>query len=150
MSDKNEKKIHEAAKNAAIYDNIMLFDEGFKTKTGERGITLSGGQKQRVSIARAIVKEPRILIFDDALSAIDTKTEEEILKNLGQVMRNRTCVIISHRISTVKNAGRIIMLDQGQIIESGDHGELLNKKGFYYKLYQKQLMEEENMTLGGF
>ncbi|GEM68094.1 ABC transporter [Sphingobacterium mizutaii NBRC 14946 = DSM 11724] len=119
-------KVEQAAKDAVVYDNIIGFDEGFETHIGERGITLSGGQKQRVSIARALVKDPKILMFDDCLSAVDTKTEEEILHNLGKIMDGRTSIIIAHRISTIKNADHIIVLEDGKIIEEGTHLELLN------------------------
>jgi ATP-binding cassette subfamily B protein len=113
---------------------------------GERGITLSGGQKQRVSIARAIVKNPKILIFDDCLSAVDTKTEEKILNNLSSVTDQKTTIIISHRVSSVKHIDHIIVLDEGRIIEEGNHKELINKKGVYHDLFQKQLMEEEEQN----
>lgn len=139
----NRNTVIAAAKDAAIYSNIMDFPAGFETIVGERGITLSGGQKQRISIARAIVKQPQLLIFDDCLSAVDTETEEEILINLKRIMKGKTSVIISHRVSTVKNADCIIVLDQGQIVEQGNHNDLLQKQGFYYNLYQMQLLEEE-------
>ncbi len=139
----NSETIIKAAKNAAIYSNIMDFPSGFDTIVGERGITLSGGQKQRISIARAIIKQPQLLIFDDCLSAVDTETEEQILSNLKEVMKGRTSIIISHRVSSVKNADNIIVLDQGRIIEQGRHTELLNKKGAYFELNQMQLLEEE-------
>ncbi len=135
--------IEKAAKDAAIYSNIIEFPEGFNTKIGERGITLSGGQKQRISIARAIIKKPKILMFDDCLSAVDTQTEEEILNNLKTIMQNRTTVIISHRVSSVKNADHIIFLENGIIVEEGNHTVLIEKKGFYFNLYEKQLLEEE-------
>jgi len=134
-------KVEQAAKDAAVYNNIIDFEKGFETHIGERGITLSGGQKQRVSIARALVKDPKILIFDDCLSAVDTKTEEEILHNLGKIMKGKTSIIIAHRISTIKNADHIIVLDQGKIVEEGTHFELLNLKGEYASLYEKQLLE---------
>ncbi len=135
--------ITKAAKDAAIYSNIQDFPQKFETLLGERGITLSGGQKQRISIARAIAKQPEILIFDDCLSAVDTKTEEEILKNLGEIMKGKTSIIISHRVSTIKNADKIIVLDKGKIIEEGKHHTLLTKKGAYFTLYEKQLLDEE-------
>lgn len=141
--DIHSEAIIKAAKNAAIYSNIMDFPSGLETIVGERGITLSGGQKQRISIARAIIKQPELLIFDDCLSAIDTQTEEEILNNLKVVMKGKTSIIISHRVSSVKNADNIIVLDQGQIIEQGRHQDLLHKKGVYYELNQMQLLEEE-------
>ncbi|MVN22731.1 ABC transporter ATP-binding protein [Mucilaginibacter arboris] len=135
-------RVEQAARSAAVYDNIAAFDEGFLTMIGERGVTLSGGQKQRVSIARAVFKQPKILIFDDCLSAVDTKTEEEILNNLGEVMRGRTSLLIAHRISTIKNADKIIVLDNGKIVEQGTHNELINLKKVYFELYEKQLLEE--------
>lgn len=135
--------IEQAARDAVIYSNISDFPEKFETVVGERGITLSGGQKQRVSIARAIIRSPQILLFDDCLSAVDTETEEEILHNLKKVMQGKTSVIISHRVSSVKNADRIIVLDDGKIIESGSHRELLEKQGPYSALYKMQLLEAE-------
>nr|WP_039451757.1 ABC transporter ATP-binding protein [Pedobacter glucosidilyticus] len=139
-------KVEQAAKDAAVYHNIMEFDQQFETFIGERGITLSGGQKQRVSIARAIINAPQILIFDDSLSAVDTKTEETILNNLGKIMRHKTSVIIAHRVSTIKNADKIIVLEQGEIAEIGNHESLLAKRGLYYDLYEKQLLEEEQIS----
>ena len=138
-----DRDIRVAAKEAVIYDNIMEFAKNFDTMIGERGITLSGGQKQRVSIARALIKNPRILVFDDCLSAVDTSTEELILNNLKRYMEGRTSLIISHRVSTVKNADSIIVLDAGKIVERGSHDELLKKQGLYTALYEKQLLEEE-------
>ena len=135
--------VEEAAKDAAVYKNIMELEKGFETLIGERGVTLSGGQKQRVSIARAIVKHPQILVFDDCLSAVDTRTEEEILNNLGNVMKDKTSIIIAHRISTIKNADKILVMDAGQIIEQGNHEYLMQQKGTYFELYEKQLLEEE-------
>lgn len=136
------QRVENAARSAAVYNNIAAFDEGFLTMIGERGVTLSGGQKQRVSIARAIFKQPKILIFDDCLSAVDTKTEEEILNNLGEVMTGRTSILIAHRISTIKNADKIIVLDEGKIVEQGTHNNLIARKGNYFELYEKQLLEE--------
>lgn len=144
--EKDFEEIVKVAKQAAIYDNIMQFNEGFETKVGERGITLSGGQKQRVSIARAIIMNPKIMVFDDALSAVDTKTEELILKSLNEIMKNRTSIIISHRVSTIRNANKILFLDAGEIIESGNHEELMKLNGAYAELYQKQLLEEEKVV----
>jgi len=142
-----DEEVHEAAKNASVYHNIIEFDEQFETMLGERGITLSGGQKQRVSIARALIKSPKILIFDDCLSAVDTKTEEEILQNLGKIMNGKTSILIAHRISTIKNADKILVLDEGKIIEQGTHGELLSLNGAYTALYNNQLLEEESRTI---
>lgn len=138
-------KVEQAAKDAAVYQNIMDFEKGFETFIGERGITLSGGQKQRVSIARAIIKEPKILIFDDCLSAVDTKTEEEILNNLSSVMNNKTSILIAHRVSTIKNADKILVLDAGEIIELGTHTVLMEARGAYFELYEKQLLEEQEV-----
>ncbi len=135
--------VAQAAKDAAVYSNIMELEKGFETLIGERGITLSGGQKQRVSIARAIVKQPQILIFDDCLSAVDTRTEEEILSHLGRNMQGKTSLIIAHRISTIKNADKILVMDKGEIIEQGNHAYLMQLKGTYFELYEKQLLEEE-------
>ena len=143
LDETSPGQVEQAAKDAAVYQNIVAFENGFETFIGERGITLSGGQKQRVSIARAIIKEPRILIFDDCLSAVDTKTEEEILTNLSRVMQARTSIIIAHRISTIKNADRIIVLDAGKIVEQGTHTSLMEGKGIYFELYEKQLLEEQ-------
>jgi ATP-binding cassette subfamily B multidrug efflux pump len=142
-----DEEVHTAAKNASVYSNIVDFEEKFETMLGERGITLSGGQKQRVSIARALIKSPKILIFDDCLSAVDTKTEEEILQNLGKIMAGKTSILIAHRISTIKNADKILVLDNGKIIEQGTHNELLSKNGSYTELYNNQLLEEETRTI---
>jgi len=136
-------RVEQAAKDAAVYNNIMELEKGFETLIGERGITLSGGQKQRVSIARAIVKQPQIIVFDDCLSAVDTRTEEEILNNLGSVMQGKTSIIIAHRISTIKNADKILVMDRGEIIEQGNHDYLMQQRGTYFELYEKQLLEEE-------
>nr|WP_275982509.1 ABC transporter ATP-binding protein [Aquiflexum gelatinilyticum] len=133
-----EGKVEQAAKDADVYDNIIDFPQGFETKLGERGITLSGGQKQRVSIARAIAKEPSILLLDDCLSAVDTKTENAILNSLKKIMENRTSIIISHRVSSAKLADKIIVLDDGKMVEQGSHEYLLNLKGVYAELYEKQ------------
>ncbi|MEJ2879887.1 ABC transporter ATP-binding protein [Pedobacter sp. GR22-6] len=142
-----EQQVEEAAKNAAVYQNILDFEHQFQTMLGERGITLSGGQKQRVSIARALIKEPKVLIFDDCLSAVDTRTEEEILNNLGRVMNGKTSILIAHRISTIKNADKILVMDQGKIIEEGNHEELLKLSGTYTEMYQNQLLEEESKSI---
>lgn len=143
----NEKSLHEkmlaSAHDAAIYDNIINFNDGFETMLGERGINLSGGQKQRVSIARAIVKEPRILIFDDCLSAVDTETEETILQNLQRIMKDKTTVIISHRVSSVKTADTIYVLDDGKIMEHGSHHQLIEANGIYKTMYDTQTNREK-------
>ena len=139
-----EAAIIQAAKDAVVHDNIIDFPKGYDTILGERGVTLSGGQKQRVSIARAIIKDPKILIFDDCLSAVDTETEERILKNLKKVSQNKTTFIISHRVSSAKNADKIIILDQGNIIQQGTHNQLITIKGYYKELYEQQLLEKEN------
>lgn len=138
-----EKEIIEVSKNAAIHKNIIKFKEGYKTLLGERGITLSGGQIQRVSIARALIKDPKILLFDDCLSAVDTDTEEKILRNLKSFCQNKTTIIVSHRISSVKDADHIIVLDKGNIIEDGNHQKLVNQKGFYFELLNKQQNEKQ-------
>jgi ATP-binding cassette subfamily B protein len=140
------ERIEQAAKDAVIYDNIMEFKEGFETVVGERGVTLSGGQKQRVSIARAIIREPKILIFDDCLSAVDTETEDQILKNLRRIMQGRTSILVSHRVSTVRHADKIIVLQNGSIAEEGTHQALIDKKGIYFDLYRKQLLEDEKIV----
>jgi len=143
ISDPGNEIIETAAKNADVYQNIKAFDKGFETLIGERGITLSGGQKQRLSIARAIIKEPQILIFDDCLSAVDTRTEEKILNNLGRIMKDKTSILISHRVSTIKNADKILVIDEGEIMEQGSHKTLIAQKGIYFELYEKQLLEEQ-------
>ncbi len=139
----SDDKIIEVAKQAVVHKNIKKFTNGYDTILGERGITLSGGQKQRISIARAIIKDPEILLLDDCLSAVDTETEEKILKNLNKVSQNKTTIIVSHRIALAKNVDKIIVLDQGKIIQSGTHQELINENGYYKTLYLKQLEEKE-------
>jgi ATP-binding cassette subfamily B protein len=141
--DAREEEIIEASKKAAIYKNIKKFKQGYKTLLGERGLTLSGGQIQRVSIARALIKDPQILLFDDCLSAVDTDTEEKILKNLKEFSQNKTTIIVSHRISSVKDADHVIVLERGKIIEQGEHQKLIDLKGFYYDLFNKQQNEKE-------
>jgi ATP-binding cassette subfamily B protein len=137
------ERVYSAAKIAQVYDNIMDFPDKFETILGERGVTLSGGQKQRVSIARAIAKDPKIIILDDSLSAVDTKTEEQVLAGLKQVMSDKTAIIIAHRISTIKDADEIVVLDEGRIIEQGSHEELVKLNGLYNSIYEKQLLEEK-------
>ncbi len=144
-ADAKTKKavVEQAARDAAIYSNIAEFPQQFETMLGERGITLSGGQKQRISIARAIVKNPQILLFDDCLSAVDTETEEVILENLRRIMQGKTTLIASHRISSIKHANHIIVLENGKIAEEGNHLQLLGKKGLYFEIHQKQLLEDK-------
>lgn len=137
--DATDKDVVSAAKHAQVHNNIMTFNNGYNTILGERGITLSGGQKQRVSIARAIIKQPDILLFDDCLSAVDTETEEKILNNLEKVSNNKTTIIVSHRISSAKNADKIIVLENGEIKQQGTHESLINTDGYYKHLYLKQL-----------
>lgn len=139
--------VHKAAADADLLENIDRFPNGFDTRVGERGITLSGGQKQRVSIARAIAREPKILILDDALSAVDTKTENAILNAMARIMKGRTSVIISHRVSSAKLADKVIMLDDGVVLESGTHEELLARGGAYRELHDKQLVSESEEKL---
>lgn len=139
----SDEEVIEAAKKAVVHKNIKKFKNQYDTVLGERGITLSGGQKQRVSIARAIIKNPKILLLDDCLSAVDTETEEKILNNLLEITKNKTTIIISHRISSAKNADVIIILDDGRIIQQGSHNQLINEKGYYKELYYKQLSEKE-------
>jgi ATP-binding cassette subfamily B protein len=138
-----EAQIIQAAKTSQIYDNIMEFPSQFDTYIGERGVTLSGGQKQRISIARAIIGSPKILVFDDCLSAVDLETEDAILNNLKILMKGKTTIIISHRISTVKHADKIIVLNEGMIAEEGRHDELIGKGGIYFQFYKKQLLEND-------
>ncbi|NNG65850.1 ABC transporter ATP-binding protein [Caldanaerobacter subterraneus] len=136
------EKIQKFAEMADVHKDIVEFPQQYDTVVGERGVTLSGGQKQRIAIARALIKDPKILILDDSLSAVDTNTEERILNNLKEFMKDRTTIIASHRISTIKNADEIIVLDEGEIVERGTHEELLNLKGLYYSIYEKQQLEE--------
>ena len=139
----DEEKVKKAAIDADVYDNIMDFPQGFQTRVGERGITLSGGQKQRVSIARAVVRSPKVLVLDDALSAVDTKTENTILNSMKKIMVGRTSIIISHRVSSAKLANKIIVLHDGEIIEKGSHESLLAEGRAYRDLYEKQIQSNE-------
>jgi ATP-binding cassette subfamily B protein len=139
----SDEKVQWAAEAANIASEIKSFPEQYKTLVGERGITLSGGQKQRTAIARALIRNPRILILDDALSSVDTQTEDKILNHLREVMQGRTTIFISHRVSTVRNADRIAVLHGGRIVELGTHEELIALNGYYTDLYNKQLLEEE-------
>ena len=139
-----DEEIINVAKKAVVHNNIINFSQGYDTVLGERGITLSGGQKQRVSIARAFIKEAPILLLDDCLSAVDTETEEQILNNLLQLTQQKTTIIVSHRVSSAKNADKIIILDEGQIIQQGSHNQLIEVEGYYKELYNKQLLEKEN------
>src|SRR6266700_620466 len=143
VAETSDEQIRAAANAANIAADIEGFPDQYQTLVGERGITLSGGQKQRTAIARAIIRNPRILVLDDALSSVDTYTEEKILNHLRQVMRGRTTIFISHRVSTVRNADKIAVLHQGSIVELGTHDELLARDGYYTGLYNKQLLEEE-------
>jgi ATP-binding cassette subfamily B protein len=143
VSAATREQIAWAADVAGLSSDIESFPKGLDTIVGERGLTLSGGQKQRTAIARAILRNPRILILDDALSSVDTVTEERILNQLAGLMRGRTTILISHRVSTVKNAGRIVVLAKGRVVEIGTHSELQERGGYYADLYQKQLLEEE-------
>ncbi len=140
-----QEEIIQAANDADLMENIDRFPNGLETRVGERGITLSGGQKQRVSIARAVAREPKILILDDALSAVDTKTENAILNAMARIMKNRTSVIISHRVSSAKLADKIIVLDDGALVEKGSHDELMEFNGVYKELHDKQLVAEESL-----
>jgi ATP-binding cassette subfamily B protein len=139
----SEAEIRRAAEIAGLAADIEGFPEGYRTMVGERGITLSGGQKQRTAIARAVLRNPRILILDDALSSVDTLTEERILTELAGVMRGRTVILISHRVSTVRQADRIVVLEGGRIAEQGTHAELVSLGGYYADLSSKQALEEE-------
>lgn len=140
----SDKDVIEAAKNAVVHNNIMDFSNQYDTVLGERGITLSGGQKQRVSIARALLKNPEVYLFDDCLSAVDTETEEVILKNLQKASSSKTTIIVSHRVSSAKNADKILVFDQGKLIQEGTHDKLNSVEGYYKELYLHQLSEKEN------
>lgn len=141
-----DEEVIEAAKLAHVHKNIIKFNNGYETILGERGITLSGGQKQRISIARALIKDPEILLFDDCLSAVDTETEEKILKNLNQVTKGKTTIIVGHRVSSAKNADKIIVIENGMIVQEGTHDSLVNIDGYYKHLYLKQLSENSSVN----
>jgi ATP-binding cassette subfamily B protein len=145
--DASDDDVRRVADAANIASDIEGFPESYNTLVGERGLTLSGGQKQRTAIARALIRNPRILVLDDALSSVDTQTEDRILNHLREIMQGRTTIFISHRVSTVRNADRIAVLRDGQIVEYGTHDELLELNGEYYKLYDKQMLEEELETV---
>ncbi|HEY5687575.1 MAG TPA: ABC transporter ATP-binding protein [Yeosuana sp.] len=141
-----DEEVIKAAKLAHVHKNIIKFNHGYETILGERGITLSGGQKQRISIARALIKDPEILLFDDCLSAVDTETEEKILKNLNQVTKGKTTIIVGHRVSSAKNADKIIVVEDGKIVQEGTHDTLVNIDGYYKHLYLKQLSEKSTVN----
>ncbi|MCF8444267.1 MAG: ABC transporter ATP-binding protein/permease, partial [Crocinitomicaceae bacterium] len=141
--DVSMEELIDVVKQAHVYHNIQDFPDQFETILGERGVNLSGGQKQRISIARALLRNPKLLLLDDCLSAVDTETEETILTNLKKMEKSRTTIIVSHRISAVRNANKILVIDGGEVIESGSHNELLAKNGFYAEMYTKQLAEEK-------
>ncbi|MGS0524712.1 ABC transporter ATP-binding protein [Zobellia nedashkovskayae] len=140
----SDEEVIEAAKNAVVHENIIEFSKGYDTVLGERGITLSGGQKQRVSIARALLKKPEVYLFDDCLSAVDTETEEDILNNLKKASKNRTTLIVSHRVSSAKNADKVLVLSNGKLLQEGNHTDLNSVEGYYKDLYYTQLSEKEN------
>jgi len=144
--DATDADVRRVAEAASIAADIESFPDGYKTLVGERGLTLSGGQKQRTAIARALIRNPRILVLDDALASVDTQTEDRILNHLREVMQGRTSIFISHRVSTVRNADRIAVLRDGEIVEYGTHEELIDRNGYYTELYSKQLLEEELET----
>lgn len=143
-ADATDEEIIEAAKSAEVHHNIIDFSKGYETVLGERGITLSGGQKQRVSIARAIIKDPQIVLFDDCLSAVDTETEEAIMKKFNSISHNKTSIIVSHRVSSARNADDIIVMEDGKILQQGKHEDLVNQDGYYKSLYEKQLKSKES------
>ncbi len=138
-----KEEVDVAADMAGLSGDVATFSQGLETVIGERGITLSGGQKQRTAIARALVREPHILLLDDSLSAVDTQTEEKILRALREIRKGRTVLIVSHRVSSVKDADHIVVLDEGRIVERGTHDALIVKNGYYADLYRRQTIEEE-------
>ena len=139
----DEEDIISASKSAQLHDDVMAFDKKYDTIVGERGITLSGGQKQRTALARAIVRQPQILILDDSFSAVDTVTESKILQSMKDIMKNRTTIIIAHRLTSVKNCDEIIVLDEGRIVENGSHETLISMNGIYADMFERQKLEEE-------
>jgi ATP-binding cassette subfamily B protein len=147
VQNASDEQVRRAAEVARIATDIESFPEKYQTTVGERGLTLSGGQKQRTAIARAVIRDPRILVLDDALASVDTQTEEYILEHLRRVMQGRTTIFISHRVSTVRNADRIAVLHHGEIVEYGTHDELLAANGYYTELHNRQLLEEELETV---
>ena len=138
------KEIESVAKMAVVHENITGFGKGYQTVLGERGVTLSGGQKQRISIARALLKDPVIYLFDDCLSAVDTETEEAILSNLKKASRHKTTLIVSHRVSSAIHADKVIVLENGRVIQTGTHDELMAQEGYYKELYINQLSGKES------
>ena len=149
MDEVRRDRVEAAAKAACIHDNIIEFPMGYDTVVGERGVTLSGGQKQRSAIARALMKDAPILILDDALSAVDTDTERQILQNLKENRKGRTTLIIAHRVSTIQHADHILVLEDGRVAEYGDHASLLARGGVYANLYEKQQLEKQLNEEGG-
>jgi ATP-binding cassette subfamily B protein len=143
------EKVVDAAKLSDVYTNIIEFKEGFDTILGERGVTVSGGQKQRISIARALTKDPKVLILDDSVSAVDTKTEEAIIKNLSQVRKNKTTIFIAHRISTVRHMDKILLLDDGKLVGNGSHEELLKVSPLYQEMVRLQTLDRLEDEKGG-
>src|SRR5699024_8608087 len=139
----SQEKVERAAKISDIHEDIITMPNGYDTQTGERGVSLSGGQKQRVSIARALIKNPEVMILDDSLSAVDAKTEEEILHGLKDLREDQTTIIVAHRISSLMHADEIIVLDEGEITERGTHDELIEQAGWYKEMYNKQQLEQQ-------